>query len=403
MTLLMALTIALVGGEIHTMDGAPMTQGTILIKNGQILAVGQDLVIPADADVVQLDGAIVTPGLIDAWTQLGLVEISGVDASNDTRSGLGDLSAFHRVVDSFNADSSLIPIQRVHGVTTVLVAPSGGLVSGAAAVFDLGGPVPISPDVGLVVGLGGQRDGSRGSRFWRLRALFEEALNYGKNKMLFERNQYRNLFASRLNLEAVLPAAQGIKRLFVRVNRRADIRAVVDWAVLNQIKLVLVGAREAWLEAARIAEAGASVILDPTANAPSNFDSIQSRADAAKLLLDAGVPVAISTFSAHNVRKLRQWAGNAVRVGLTQRQALEAITRRPSEILGLDGHGLLRKGAVANFVVWSGDPLEFESTVKAVYIRGVHQTKLHRQRVLFERYRKLNPSSSHNGSEDAQP
>ena len=106
MNLIMALTIALVGGEIHTMDGAAMAQGTVLIKNGQILAVGQDLVIPADADVVQLDGAIVTPGLIDAWTQLGLVEISGVDASNDTRSGLGD---FLRPFGDFGACSRSFP------------------------------------------------------------------------------------------------------------------------------------------------------------------------------------------------------------------------------------------------------------------------------------------------------
>ncbi|MEE2756663.1 MAG: amidohydrolase family protein [Myxococcota bacterium] len=399
----MALTVALVGGEIHTMTGSPIARGTILIDNGKVSAVGTDIDIPENAHVIQLAGSIVTPGLIDAWTQLGLVEISGVDASNDTRSGLGDVTAFHRVIDSYNADSSLIPIQRIHGVTTVLVVPSGGLVSGAAAVFDLSGPAPVVPNAGLVARLGGQSNGSRGSRFWRLRALFDEAIVYGKNKKSFERNQYRDLFASRLNLEAVLPVANGRQRLFVRVDRRADIRALLDWAVQHKIKLVLVGAREAWLEAKRIAKAGASVILDPTANAPSNFDSIRSRADAATILLDAGVPVAISTFSTHNVRKLRQWAGNAVRTGLSRRQALEAITRRPGEILGLDGHGLIREGSVANLVIWSGDPLEFASAVKEVYIRGERQTKSHRQRVLFDRYRKLHRSSPTKGSGDVQP
>ena len=393
MTVLMALTIALVGGEIHTLDGPNLRQGTIVIQDGRVIAVGSNIVIPENAKKVDLDGAIVTPGFIDSWTQLGLVEVSGVAASNDSRSGLGEVSAFHRAADSYNPDSSLIPIQRRHGITTVVVAPSGGLVSGSAAVYDLNGHVPVLDNAGLVAGLGGQSNGSRGGRFWQLRALFSDALALERNKALFERNRYRALYASRLNLLAMIPSARGERLLFVRVNRRADIRATVDWAVREKLRLVLVGAREAWLEAPRLARSGVSVILDPTANTPSNFDSIRSRADAARILIDAGVTVALSTFSSHNVRKLRQWAGNAVRSGLTHRQALKAITRSPAKILGLAGHGVIRKGSVANLVVWSGDPFEFESVVKLVYIRGLRQSNSHRQEQLFQRYRHLQPKT----------
>ena len=104
----------------------------------------------------------------------------------------------------------------------------------------------------------------------------------------------------------------------------------------------------------------------------------------------AGVPVAISTFSAHQVRKLRQWAGNAVRDGLSREAALDAVTQAPARILGLDDRGVLAVGKVADIVVWSGDPFEFSSSVKSVIVSGQVIDQAHRQRSLFRRYRTLN-------------
>jgi len=195
-----------------------------------------------------------------------------------------------------------------------------------------------------------------------------------------------------LDLEAILPTAQGRSPLFVQVNRRADINALLNWSQENRLKIVLVGAREAWLEAERIAQAKISVILDPSANAPSNFDMIRSREDAAAILHRAGVRVVISTFSTHNVRKLRQWAGNAVRAGLPYDVALKAVTSAPAELLNLADRGRIAAGQVANIVVWSGDPFEFGTAVRHVFLRGKPVPKTNRQRALFERYRRL-PSS----------
>ncbi|MGC6417321.1 MAG: amidohydrolase family protein [Bradymonadia bacterium] len=386
----LAAYIALVGGTVYPMNRPPIENCTLLIEDGRIVELGPDVMIPADSQRIDVSGSIITPGFVDAWTQLGLVEISGVADSNDGQSGRTDVTAANRAADSYNPDSSVIPIQRAHGVTTALVAPSGSVISGTAAVFDLDGARPVVADAGLVVRLGGQSGGARGAVFAWVRSVFTDALAFVSNRRLFERNEMRTLAVSRLDLEAVAPVAQGKRKVFVRVDRRADILAVLRWAKSKKLHLVLVGAREAWLEAKRLAADGVGVILDPTSNDPGGFDRLRSRADAARILLAAGVRVAVSTFSTHNVRKLRQWAGNAVREGVDYMDALRTITAHPAQLLGLKRRGVLSPGRIANLVVWSDDPLELSSRAELVFVQGRRLEMGHRQQKLFERYRRIN-------------
>jgi imidazolonepropionase-like amidohydrolase len=381
------LVIALVGGTVHTGDGPPMVGATVLMENGKIKAVGSDIPIPAGARQIDARGKTITPGFIDGWTSLGLVEIWGVAATNDSAGGAGDIRAAQRAADSYNPDSATIPIQRAHGVTTVMAIPRGGLLSGQPGIWDLGSFPPVIPSAGLVGSLGGRGDGSRGARFAQMRAVFHDALIFDKNRSRFEQNRFRPVAATRLDLEAVIPVARGDRPFFLQVNRRSDIQNALTWAQSTGVRLVLVGAGEAWLEAEKIARAKVGVILDPTANAPSSFDTLRARADAAAILHRAGVEIALSTFSTHNVRKLRQWAGNAVRAGLPHHAALRAVTKGPARLLGLSSRGSITAGMVANVVIWSGDPFEFSSAAEAIYIRGHLQENTHRQRALFERYR----------------
>jgi imidazolonepropionase-like amidohydrolase len=144
--------------------------------------------------------------------------------------------------------------------------------------------------------------------------------------------------------------------------------------------------------AARLAKQKVPVIVDPVENAPESFDKLGARADLAARLEAAGVPVMLSTFSAHSVRKLRQWAGNAVREGLPHAAALEAVTARPAAVFGLPTHGLLEAGRVANVVVWSGDPFETTTVAEHVFVRGRAATGDHRQKRLLDRYRTLPPA-----------
>lgn len=397
MTLLleMAAAIAIVGGTVHPGAGPPLQNATVIIEGQKIQAVGVGIAVPAGATIVDAKGKVVTPGLFDAYTQLGLIEVEQVAETRDTDAGGDALRPAQRVTDSFNPDSQLIPVQTAHGVTTVLAAPSGGLISGQAAIFDLDHEETdtglVADAIGMPVSIGGTGGTSRGALLLTLREVLDDAAQYAKNKKAWEKNQFRSLSASRLDLEALQPVLTGKEPLLVSVDRRSDILAVLDLAAELKIKVILVGAAEAWQVAARLAKEKIPVILDPVANAPGSFDSLGARADAAALLEKAGVVVMLSTFSAHNVRKLRQWAGNAVREGMPHEAALRAITSRPAEVFGLVDHGGLAPGQVANVVVWSGDPFEVTTVAEHVWIRGKVAAPSRRQKQLLERYRTLPP------------
>lgn len=391
MSALLAATIAIVGGTVHTGEGLTVLDATVVIEGDRIVAVGK-VAAPAGATVVDARGKVVTPGLIDAHSTLGLVEIAGVGPSNDTDAGGSDpIRAAYRAVDNFNPWSAVIGSQRVEGITTVVATPNGGLLAGQSAAYDLLPDAPPIAPVAIGAGVGGADNGARGSSFLKLREVLEDARRYGADRKAFDQNRFRRVAASRLDLDALQPVLDGTIPLTLSISRRADILTALRLAEEQKIRLVLVGAHEAWTVARELAAAKVGVILDPTANLPLNLDAVHTRADAATRLHAAGVPIALSTFSAHNVRKLRQWAGNAVREGLPPEAALSAITASPADLLGLKAHGRLTEGAVANVVVWSGDPFELSTRAEQVIIRGQVAPTAHRQKALFERYREVPP------------
>jgi len=386
--ILLAL-IALVGADVHLGDGEVIRDAKILIDGEKITAVGRQVTLPKGTTVIDVGGKVITAGLIDPATTLGLVEISGVAASNDADAGGDPIRAAQRAVDSYNPQSVVIPIQRAHGVTTVLTAHRGGLIGGQAAVYNLEGSEPIVAPAGLTASMGGRGGGARGRSVVKLREVLDDARQYSRRKGDYERNRARSFAASRLDLEALLPVLDGSIPLFLSVNRRSDIRTALGLAREFGIRLVIVGGAEAWQEAAALAAAKVPVILDPVANQPAHFDALHTRGDAAVRLTKAGVTVALSTFSAHSVRKLRQWAGNAVRAGLSHSDALAAVTRNPAQILGLANRGEIAVGQIADLVIWSGDPFELSTRVEALYIKGRTVSLKHRQQALFERYRSV--------------
>jgi len=387
-TVLLTL-FALTGADIHLPDGQVLSDATVIIQNDRIAAVGQQIPVPPDAKSIDMSGKIITAGLIDSATTLGLVEIGAVAKSNDTDTGGDPIRAAQRARDSYNPFSAVIPVQRAHGITTVLTAHRGGLVSGQAAAYDLVDSPPAAAPAAILANLGGQKEGSRGSKISMLKELLDDARTYATRKVDVEKNRSRALVASRLDLEAMQPVLAGTIPLHVRVHRRSDIRATLALAQQFKIRIVIVGGAEAWLEANALKKADVPIILNPVANQPYQFDSIHSRDDAAAILSQAGVRVALSTFSAHDVRKLRQWAGNAVRSGMLYADALASITHIPADILGLKDRGRIQAGAVANLVVWNGDPFELATAAEIVIIRGRPVSLKHRQQRLFQRYRTL--------------
>ena len=396
---LLAQTIAITGGTVYPVSGPKLEHATVLIQNGRIAAVGPNVTIPADATRIDATGKWVTPGFIDGGTQMGLVEISRVGGTREMYLQGDTIAASFNVAEGINPASTLIPVTRMEGITTVLAAPQGHLISGQAVLIDLDGAtieqMLVKSPIGVVANFDenakDEGGGSRAGVAERLRRVFNDALEYARRRADYNRGAMQPLSASAADLEALLPVLRGQLALIAVANRRSDIETVLRFGREFRLKVILAGAQEGWEIAEAIARAGVPVLVEPLDNIPS-YDALGVRYENAAVLARAGVKVALLETDTHNARNLRQQAGNAVSYGMTWEQALRAVTLSPAEVFGVaDRYGALDVGKVANVVVWSGDPFEFSTGVEHVIIRGREVPLRSRQTELFERYKTLPP------------
>lgn len=396
-----AQTIAITGGTVHTVSGAVIDNGVVVMRDGRIEAVGtsDDVSIPSGATRIDATGKIVTPGLFDAGTQTGLVEVGSVGDTRDASYSGGDAfrPAF-RVTDGIQPNSVVIPVTRTGGVTTVASIATGGAMSGQGALLDLTGGslgnMLIEDGAAMYASFNpsgaSSAGGARGALALRFREALEDARVYPTNRRNYQSGSIREFALSRLDLEALQPVLSGDMPLVVRASRAADIDAALRIAEEFDLRLVIMNGEEAWRVADRLAAAEVPVILKPLTDLPVQFDRLGSRFDNAALLTAAGVHVVISTLDTHNARNLRYEAGNAVRFGMDRSAALRSVTLEPAIVMGVaDDYGSIETGKVANLVIWSGDPFDFGTAVEHVLIRGREVDLDNRQHRLFERYRTL--------------
>ena len=388
---------AIVHATVYVPGGkAPLPNGTVVIDKGKIVAVADDLAPPAGARVIDGRGKVVTPGFIDAESDVGVVDIDGEEQTDDT-DVRGDMNPAVRMVDGYNPRSAVVPITRFEGVTSVVVAPRGGVLGGQSAFADLAGdsvaeaivrPV-LAQYASVAEGTAQHAAGTRGGLWLMLREALEDARFYATHRAAYDANGVRQLSLRRAGLEALVPVVQGNLPLVVHAHRASDIEAALRLADDLKLKIVLSGASEAWMIADDLARRKVPVIIDPLEDLPARFDRLHSRSDNAAILQRAGVRVIIATYDSHQSRLLWQHAGNAVRTGMDHDAAIRAVTETPADAFGLTGYGRLEKGAVANVVVWSGDPLQVSTHVEHVFIRGREQSMETRQTLLRDRYRTL--------------
>ncbi|HEX5634955.1 MAG TPA: amidohydrolase family protein, partial [Gemmatimonadales bacterium] len=357
---LTAQTVAITGGTVHTAAGAPIERGTVLLRDGRIVAVGGDVTVPADARRIDATGKVVTPGLFLGSSTLGvkLFETGGI---GDTRESTkqGDVNASFLVADGLDAAHVTIPVARMEGITTAVTVPEGGLVSGQAALLDLDGSSAdemlvrrgVAMTVTLSQGSKSAGGGTRAGSVARFRQLLLDAREYSKRRQDYRTARIQPLSAPATELEAMLPVLRGEQPVLVTANRRSDIETVLRLKREFGLRVILVGAREGWQVAAELAKERVPVGVDPLANIPG-FDAPAARLDNAALLREAGVPVFILASDQSKYRTLRHEAGNAVRHGVSWDDALAGITRVPAEAFGMgDRYGTLAPGKVANVVV----------------------------------------------------
>ena len=408
-------------------DGsAPIEGGTVVIRGGKVVAAGAGAVVPGGLRTIDAQGKWVTPGIVAAISDLGLLDVDAVGESNDWSKGSGPFSAALDASTAVNPSAQPIAVSRAGGVTRAAVVPSAGgsIFAGQGAVIDLGDdPNPVNRARAfqyVELGENGatQAGGSRLTAHALLRNALREAgdlargvreplraskpaapIETGDDLPLPQPTTPRNddVLLTRFDAAALIPVVAGRQPLYVHVDRASDIRAVLALKrEFPALRLVIVGANEGWLAAAEIAAAGVPVIAHGLVDLPGNFEDLAATQSNVGRMAAAGVKVALGTFRDNDQpRYAPQYAGNLVALGrvpgatgLSWGQAFAAISSVPAEIVGMgERFGSLKPGRAGDVVIWDGDPLETTSGVIAVYIDGVEQPLTNHQTRLRDRYR----------------
>ncbi|WP_420456570.1 amidohydrolase family protein [Rubrivirga sp.] len=403
---------ALTDCRIETVTRGVVERGTVVIEDGQITAVGA-ATAPAGATVVPCNGGTVYPGMIDAGTRLGLVEVGSVSETQDTDE-VGEVTPQMEALTAINPSTVHVPITRVSGVTTTLSVPESGLMPGTAALVNLHGYTPEQMAAGFEgVVLNFPMSGRRG-RFDRreqeaidkaakealetLDEVWEQAVLYARIDSARVAGTPDAEMAYQPEMAALLPVVRGTMPLLVEANSATDIVKAIEWLDGKNVRAILTGVAEGWRVADTIAEAGLSVITGPVTGLPTRESDRYDRTyQNAALLAQAGVTVALRTDDRmQNYRNLPFHAGFAVAygrdLGFDRQQALEAVTINPARIFGVaDRLGSVEVGKSATLFVADGDPFEPATQVTAVFIDGYQVPLISRQTELFDEYLRREP------------
>ena len=377
-TLATASSILIKDADIYASSGL-LVKTNLYIENGKIAAIGAQSPATADLEIQGL-GKSITAGLFNSSTQLGTVEVSAIEQTVDFYSENETVTASLRIADVFNPRSTLIPHNRVHGLTHSLLIPESGthLFAGQVALVQLGNqPKVIHPSLAVALDFTERgislMGGSRAAALVQLRQALDDAKDFSRNRKTALAGDHRDYVLSYADLAALEPVVNGTKPLLVRTNRASDISVILELAKNFQLQLILSSALEGWMVADEIAKAQVPVIIDPIYNLPNSYESLGARLDNAKLLADAGVKLLFTGMDWHNTHNaylVRQSAGNAVANGLAKSVAIAAMTTNPAQLFNAPVTGDIAVGDIADLVLWGGDPLELTSEAELIMIEG---------------------------------
>jgi len=426
--------VALKGGKLLTITHGIIDNGVVVMQGGKIIAVGaaSSLTIPGDAKVIDATGMTIYPGLIDSETQLGLTEISAENSTNDLVERSDEIMPHMHTWEAFHAESALIPVARMNGITNAVVAPEGAdTLPGQDSFIQLAGAsatdMLLIRDNAMPLNFTGDERRNRGGfekqRFpatrmglaAQLRQAFLDAQDYKskwteyeRKKAEFAQNTDKPAEKSKgktvdnetkksaptppkrdLKLEALIPYLEGKKTIVLAAESPSDLQTAVGLANEFKLKFVLNHIAHSQPVLDYVASLKVPVIVGPIYEAPKDDERYDTVYSLPGQLYKRGVKIVFASYSGHNVRNLPDAAGFATAFGLPYDEALKAITINAAEVWGVaDQLGSLDVGKTANVVMANGDPLDIKTDVKQVFIQGQPIPMTDRQVRLRDQYSK---------------
>ena len=391
--------VVLKGGKLLTITHGVIENGVLVMQGGKIAAVGaaSSVSVPGGAQVIDATGMTIYPGLIDSETQLGLTEISAEAMTNDLVEMSDEIMPHMHTAEAFHAESALIPVARMNGITNAVIAPEGSdTLPGQDSFIQLAGSsateMLLIRDNAMPLNFTGEERRNKGGFEKRkfpstrmglaaqLRQAFLDAQDYAAKWAEYDRKKADAIRDKKsepappkhdLRLEALLPYLEGKKTIVLAAEGPSDLETAVSLANEFKLKFVLNHISHSQPVLDYVARLKVPVIVGPIYEAPKEDERYDTVFKLPAELYKRGVKIAFASYSAHNVRNLPEQAGYATAFGLPYDEALKAITINPAEIWGVaDQLGSLEVGKTANVVVAQGDPLDVKTDVKRVFIGG---------------------------------
>lgn len=401
------------GGTVHTVSGATIENGSVLVRNGKIVGVGKNLAPPEGYKVIDVHGQQIYPGMIDAASMMGL-DSRASELHSDAEE-LGLLNPQLKAATAMDPSSEHIPASRANGVTAVVEMPEGELISGTMSLVHLDSSgsnqmMTVAPAVAIHLRFPAliihpvkphEADDADDDpapaepipydiakkdyddKMAALLSFFDESRQYQREKAAHAPG-----IEIDTKFEAMIPVLEGKIPLFVTAVREREIREAIEFADKQKVKIILADAYECYKVIPEIKAHNIPVVLGPTLSLPINPDDPYDRSFTTPAALQkAGIKFAIASFSARQSRNLPYQAAAAVPFGLDHDDAYRAVSLSAAEILGVAKQmGSIEEGKSADLIVSDGDPMEVTSNVTMVFINGKPESLDTRQRELYKKY-----------------
>lgn len=384
--------IAITGGDVHTITQGVIPGGTVVFEAGIITAVGQDIDIPPDAEVIDATGKQVYPGFIHGRTILGLMEVVRTRESTDIEE-IGEINPNIRPQVAFHPASEHLPVAAVHGITTVVPTPRGSLLAGQLAAMMTDGwtweEMTTREGLGMAIYWPSMNDSQQyPKQLLKLQDAFDNARRYKQARQASAAGDAPH-HPFDIRMEAMIPVISGEMPVFIAANGIRQIHAAIAWAEKEQLQMVLVGNRDIGLLADQLAQKSIPVMLTGVIGGPARqWEGYDDAYRIPLLLYEAGVKFCITgDVGSASAYRLPHHAAAAVAFGLPEDIAMKAITINAAKILGIDDIlGSIEEGKDATLIITNGNPLEIWTKTEQVFIKGrkIDMTDKHKR--LYEHY-----------------